>query len=156
SRNRRSRQLRRLCQCRRLSPLRHCSLQRLKRKTLSSSRSAPRVDCCRLRASAQTRLGEDSPLKQCQQEIATSRTIAVINNCDIRKIRINLLLFGACREAAGVSELRWEIDAPADVASAWSEVKRSYPNLEHFDRSVLFAVNEDHARAEHGLSDGDT
>ena len=71
-------------------------------------------------------------------------------------IKINLLLFGACREAAGLSELTCEIASPADVASAWDAIKQRFPALTGFERSALFAVNEDHARKEHSLKEGDT
>jgi molybdopterin synthase sulfur carrier subunit len=72
------------------------------------------------------------------------------------KIRLNVLLFGVCREAAGASELSCELNSPADVASAWAEIKRWHPNLERFERSALFAVNEEHARKDQVLKDGDT
>ncbi|MGE0127457.1 MAG: molybdopterin converting factor subunit 1 [Blastocatellales bacterium] len=71
-------------------------------------------------------------------------------------IKINVLLFGACREIAGASELNFDLTAPADVTSAWSEIKTRFPNLEKFERSALFAVNEEHARKEQPLKDGDT
>jgi molybdopterin synthase sulfur carrier subunit len=69
--------------------------------------------------------------------------------------KINVLLFGALREMAGASELNLDLAAPADVASAWSEIKKRFPNLEKFERSALFAVNEEHARKEQPLADGD-
>lgn len=71
-------------------------------------------------------------------------------------MQITVLLFGACREAAGVSELTCELTAPADVAHAFAEIKRRYPALEHFERSALFAVNEEHARPDQTVRDGDT
>jgi molybdopterin synthase sulfur carrier subunit len=71
-------------------------------------------------------------------------------------IKINVLLFGALREMAGASELNLDLAAPADVASAWSEIKKRFPSLEKFERSALFAVNEEHARKEQPLADGDT
>lgn len=71
-------------------------------------------------------------------------------------IKINALLFGACRELAGASELQLDLPAPADVARAWSEIKSRFPNLEKFERSALFAVNEEHARKDQQLKDGDT
>ena len=71
-------------------------------------------------------------------------------------IKINVLLFGACREVAGASELDCDLSAPADVAGAWAEIKARFPNLEKFERSALFAVNEEHARKEDPLKDGDT
>jgi sulfur-carrier protein len=72
------------------------------------------------------------------------------------KITINVFLFGACREAAGSGELNCDLKAPADVAGAWDEIKTRFPNLEKFERSALFAVNEEHARKDQPLKDGDT
>lgn len=74
----------------------------------------------------------------------------------MNEIKINVLLFGACRETAGAGELNFRLNAPADVASAWSEIKRRYPDLGRFERSALFAVNEEHARKDQPLEDGDT
>jgi molybdopterin converting factor subunit 1 len=74
----------------------------------------------------------------------------------MNEIKINVLLFGACRETAGAGDLSCELNAPADVASAWAEIKRRYPNLERFERSALFAVNEEHVRKDQALKDGDT
>jgi molybdopterin converting factor subunit 1 len=71
-------------------------------------------------------------------------------------IRITVLLFGACREAAGTGELSCEVEAPADVARAFAEVKRRFPALSRFERSALFAINEEHARPNEPLRDGDT
>jgi molybdopterin synthase sulfur carrier subunit len=71
-------------------------------------------------------------------------------------IKINVLLFGALREAAGASELNCDLPAPADVTGAWNEIKTRFPHLEKFERSALFAVNEEHARKEDRLKDGDT
>jgi molybdopterin converting factor subunit 1 len=71
-------------------------------------------------------------------------------------IKINVLLFGACREVAGAGELNCNLTSPADVAGAWDEIKTRFPNLEKFERSALFAVNEEHARKDRPLEDGDT
>jgi molybdopterin converting factor subunit 1 len=75
---------------------------------------------------------------------------------DVNRIKIHLLLFGACRESAKLSESVCEVSAPADVARAWNEIRRRYPPLEGFDQSVLFAVNEEHVRRDHPLKEGDT
>jgi molybdopterin converting factor subunit 1 len=71
-------------------------------------------------------------------------------------IKITALLFGACREAAGADELSCDLASPADVAGAWNEIKTRFPNLEKFERSALFAVNEEHVRKDQPLEDGDT
>ncbi len=72
------------------------------------------------------------------------------------RIKINVLLFGACREAAGISELGCDLNVPATAASAWAEIKRQFPALAGFERNALVAVNEEHARMDHALNDGDT
>ena len=71
-------------------------------------------------------------------------------------IKINVLLFGACRETAGIGELSCDLRQPATAASAWGELKLRFPNLEGFERNALVAVNEEHARMDHPLNDGDT
>ena len=71
-------------------------------------------------------------------------------------ITVTVLMFGACRETAGTAEWRCDLRQPATAASAWAEVKRTFPSLTGFERNALFAVNEEHARMEHPLKDGDT
>ncbi len=71
-------------------------------------------------------------------------------------MKIHVLLFGACREAAGAEEMVCEIEEPADVAAAWAALKGRVPALAGFEKSALFAVNEEHARATDALRDGDT
>lgn len=71
-------------------------------------------------------------------------------------MKINVLLFGACREAAGAGEMVCEIDGPADVSAAWTALKGRVPALAGYERSALFAVNEEHARVTDSLKDGDT
>jgi molybdopterin converting factor subunit 1 len=75
---------------------------------------------------------------------------------DQEAIKIKVLLFGACRETAGVSELGCVLHCPATAASAWAELKRQFPALAGFERNALVAVNEEHARMDHALKDGDT
>ena len=74
----------------------------------------------------------------------------------MQQIEITVLLFGACREAAGVDQLACCLDDPADVAAAWRAVKQRHAALAGFERSALFAVNEEHARPDQALRDGDT
>jgi molybdopterin converting factor subunit 1 len=71
-------------------------------------------------------------------------------------IEITVLLFGACREAAGISEFKFELVPPANAAAAWTEIKKRYPALERFERSALVAINEEHARPDQALQGGDT
>lgn len=71
-------------------------------------------------------------------------------------ITITILLFGACKEVAGVGELRCELVAPATAVTAWQELKRRFAELERFERSALVAVNEEHSDRARPLNDGDT
>ncbi|MEP7270196.1 MAG: molybdenum cofactor biosynthesis protein MoaE [Acidobacteriota bacterium] len=69
---------------------------------------------------------------------------------------IQVLLFGSCREAAGTGELSLEVGSTANVSRAFAEVARLFPSLISFQKSVLFAVNEEHVRGDHEIRDGDT
>lgn len=69
-------------------------------------------------------------------------------------IKITVLFFGACREAA-TSELTLALTAPATVAVAFEELKRRYPQLNRFGARLLFAVNETYAGADDPLKPGD-
>lgn len=75
---------------------------------------------------------------------------------DRGQIKITVLLFGACREAAGVEELELGIESQATAETAWESLRARFPQLDRFDRSILLAVNEEHARRETTLDDGDT
>ena len=70
--------------------------------------------------------------------------------------RIRVLLFGACREAAGQSELNLEFGDSPNVLEVFGELKRLHSCLGAFEPSVLFAVNEEHAQRDQVLNDGDT
>ena len=71
-------------------------------------------------------------------------------------MNIHVLFFGACREAINTSESSLELVAPATVASTFAALREQYPLLENFGNSLLFAVNEEHSRADDPLKDGDT
>jgi len=79
---------------------------------------------------------------------------------------INILFFGACREAAdGVAEISFDLatmscsgETPGnpDVISVWQSLAGRYPVLARFNGNVLFAVNEEYARGDKLLVAGDT
>ena len=71
-------------------------------------------------------------------------------------MNINVLFFGACREALNTSESPLALVAPASVASAFAALREQFPILGNFGNSLLFAVNEEHSRADDPLKDGDT
>lgn len=70
---------------------------------------------------------------------------------------INLLFFGACREAAnGTPEMKLAVTPPVDVQTVWRSLVAEHPALGRFNQSILFAVNEEYARPGQILADGDT
>lgn len=71
-------------------------------------------------------------------------------------MNINVLFFGACREALNTGEWSLALHAPANVASAFAALRTQFPMLENFGNSLLFAVNEEHSRADDPIHDGDT
>jgi sulfur-carrier protein len=71
-------------------------------------------------------------------------------------MNIQVLFFGACREAINTDEFALTLDAPANVASAFTALQSQFPILENFGNSLLFAVNEEHSRANDPIYDGDT
>jgi MoaE-MoaD fusion protein len=70
-------------------------------------------------------------------------------------ITVQLLLFGAARDAVGAEELRIEIPAPATAGSARSRILATYPELQRFGKSLLFAVNQTYAEPDQDLHEGD-
>jgi molybdopterin converting factor subunit 1 len=75
-----------------------------------------------------------------------------VNN---QRISVRVLFFGAAREAAGCDEVELEVSAPATAASAFEEILARYPELGRFNRSLLFAVNQEYARGNREVRAGD-
>ena len=74
---------------------------------------------------------------------------------DTRNIKITVLLFGQARETVGESTVEVEVGEPATVGSAFAVLKARHPKLAAMERSLLFAVNEEYASREDGLSAND-
>ena len=70
-------------------------------------------------------------------------------------VSVRVLFFGAAREMAGSAEMEFQLRAPASAASAFEEVLARYPELRGFGRSLLFAVNQEYARPEMEVREGD-
>lgn len=71
------------------------------------------------------------------------------------RVRVRLLFFGAAREVAGCSEIELDLRAPATSRSALEEILTRYADLRRFGRSLLFAVNQEYAREDMKVRDGD-
>ncbi len=70
-------------------------------------------------------------------------------------MKIQVLFFGACREAIGQHEFLCELNSAAKVSHAFENLSAEFPALKNFGNSLLFAINEEHSRQDDVLSDGD-
>lgn len=70
-------------------------------------------------------------------------------------ISVNVLFFGAARDAAGTDETQLRLNPPHDSANALEQLLTAYPALRRFGKSLLFAVNQEYARPEQEIRDGD-
>lgn len=70
-------------------------------------------------------------------------------------IRVKVLFFGAARDAVGQPEVELELDQEGTSATALAQLFEQYPNLGRFGRSLLVAVNQEYARGEMPLRNGD-
>ena len=70
-------------------------------------------------------------------------------------IRVNVLFFGAARDATGTAETQLVLAPPYDSQSALEQVLTTYPDLRRFGNSLLFAVNQEYAQSNRAISDGD-
>ena len=71
------------------------------------------------------------------------------------EIKVRVLFFGAARDAAGHSEVDFVLARAVTAANALEEVLEKFPALRRFGRSLLFAVNQEYARADCEVHDGD-
>ncbi len=70
-------------------------------------------------------------------------------------IKVNILFFGAARDATGTDETQLKLIRPHTSHSALEQVLTTYPDLRRFGKSLLLAVNQEYARANREISEGD-
>jgi molybdopterin converting factor subunit 1 len=70
-------------------------------------------------------------------------------------VRVNVLFFGAARDATGTDETQLVLAPPYDSQNALEQVLSTYPDLRRFGKSLLFAVNQEYALPDKKISDGD-
>ena len=71
------------------------------------------------------------------------------------QIAVRVLFFGAARDAVGQSEVDFVLHGTPTAESAFAAVLKKFPALARFGRSLLFAVNQEYARADSEVQDGD-
>lgn len=69
--------------------------------------------------------------------------------------QVRLLFFGAARDAVGHDAVDVVLRSNTTAASALEEVLEKYPELRRFGRSLLFAVNQEYARGDRLIENGD-
>lgn len=70
-------------------------------------------------------------------------------------ISVRVLFFGAARDATGADEADLKLDPPHTAANAFAQLLNAYPALRHFGKSLLLAVNQEYARPDKEINDGD-
>jgi len=70
-------------------------------------------------------------------------------------ICVRVLFFGSARDLTGHTEISLTLPGSINAAQAFAEVLQSYPELQRFGRSLLFAVNQEYAPRELMIKDGD-
>src|SRR5882762_10482510 len=78
-----------------------------------------------------------------------------MRSTDSTTIRVSVLFFGAARDATGTDEAQLVLAPPHDSQNALEQVLTTYPALRRFGNSLLFAVNQEYARPDREISDGD-
>ena len=70
-------------------------------------------------------------------------------------VRVTIRLFARLREITGAGELAREVNAPADAQAAWAALAREFPALAQYRPVISCAVNEQYARFDTPLAEGD-
>ena len=68
---------------------------------------------------------------------------------------VTVRLFARLREIAGTGELTQELPAGATARTAWQTLTAQYPGLAAYETVASCAVNEEYARFDRRLNDGD-
>lgn len=70
-------------------------------------------------------------------------------------ISVNVLFFGAARDATGTDETQLTLNPPHNSENTFEQILNVYPALRRFGKSLLFAVNQEYAESDREISDGD-
>ncbi len=70
-------------------------------------------------------------------------------------MRVTVRLFARLRDIAGAAELQREVGDGATLRTVWHALAREFPELERYTASISGAVNEEYARMDARVNDGD-
>jgi sulfur-carrier protein len=68
---------------------------------------------------------------------------------------VTVRFHAGAREAAGVTETRLQIDSGDTISRLKERLIASFPKLDRFRNTLLFAVREEYVAGDHLLADGD-
>lgn len=70
-------------------------------------------------------------------------------------MRVTIRLFARLRDIAGAPELRRDVSEGATLRDVWRGLAAEFQELERYTTSISGAVNEEYARMDARLKDGD-
>lgn len=70
-------------------------------------------------------------------------------------MKVKVLFFGATAEAAGRRETEFEFGENVKAETAFTEILDAYPGLRNFDKSLLFALNQEYSDGDEIIKNGD-
>jgi molybdopterin synthase catalytic subunit len=70
-------------------------------------------------------------------------------------MRVTVLFFGAARDAVGESQRELVLTGGTTSSQALAKLIEQFPALDRFGNSLLFAVNQEYAREDREVKDGD-
>ncbi|HYJ84751.1 MAG TPA: molybdopterin converting factor subunit 1 [Pyrinomonadaceae bacterium] len=70
-------------------------------------------------------------------------------------MRVKVLFFGAARDAVGQSERELILPGVTTSSQVMAKLIEQFPDLRRFGNSLLFAVNQEYAREDREVKDGD-
>jgi molybdopterin converting factor subunit 1 len=70
-------------------------------------------------------------------------------------MRVTVRLFARLRDLAGEGELTREVPAGATVATVWRGLVAEFPAMAQYQTAISSAVNDDYARMDAPVADGD-
>jgi molybdopterin converting factor subunit 1 len=70
-------------------------------------------------------------------------------------MRVNVRLFARLRDLVGTAELERQVSAPGTIGDVWQGLVADHPALAAYGKSISCARNEDYARMNTPVQDGD-
>jgi MoaE-MoaD fusion protein len=71
-----------------------------------------------------------------------------MNDVEDNEINVHVLFFGGAKDVAGTNSIDLTLNSPATLTDASAALLDKFPELKRFGRSLLFAVNQEYARAD--------